>query len=63
MALPQGPAITDPAQGFRVPGITGFVIDEYGHHAMKFPVFTEKTLAIQVARIDVPDSHVTDLDD
>jgi len=46
MALAKRPSEALPAQRFRMPGVTFFVVFNNGNNRMQFSVFTQKTLPV-----------------
>jgi hypothetical protein len=46
MALAKRPAESLPAQRFRMPGVTFFVVLDDGNNRVQFSVFTEKAISV-----------------
>jgi hypothetical protein len=53
-------ALANPAQCLRMPRISSltFMFGQYVPKAMQFPVFSQKMLAAQMFRVDVPNAHI-----
>ena len=59
MSLAQRPPMPDPSDRFRMPGISLEPAAQDRRDPVQLPMLAEQTLPVEVARMNVPDTHAS----